>query len=910
MEYHNSFNINNISNRSLQNFFPKRALKENINNNNNNFVKKIFKIAIYIYYYEKEIKEIKKKKDKDFYLINYEWIIEFKKISEYEQKSKIFSNINSKFNYTNLETNFEELYNYFVTKKTKINFKPKNEFIKLNKVNNFIPSQIREKEIYYIIPSEIIEAIKSCFFENKNLDISPVELSYINNNKIMIKNKNIIKLGNLNETLNFSIQYIFNYFSIEIAKSEMDYLKNNDINDYIKDRRCKPDIHNFQTMKKNFKEIGKLNIIKNIEVKKEMGEKNEIKNSKVFQNKHYSRNINDNQNVQYLTEKNSPVKNEINKNKINNNYFHKIKPQKVLLNNKNNNNKFRNIINTKYNNRINDKEKEKEKYSVQTYNNINYNKEGKIIERHIKKEEPKIEENIIKKENNEDKYQILEKNMNEKLNNLSQIIEDKYNQIRNYLEDKNKKINKQFEEIINYNKKMNEKFDNFKNEEKNKLEQSLNEIKQLKEQLSISKDKLNEFKNIIKGKEIEKENDKKRIDALNKELNELKEINKKLNEEKIEKQNNEIVVNNENNEQMQQFNEYYNSINTNIVLKMKQRIKLVGLKNIGQEPFINSVLHCLFQIKPLINYFKNSIYIDNINNNLKLSFIFKESIMKMCKINEGSLSPEKIIKTFNEINNEEKRDIIKFNNIYTFLESILKKLHEELKAQDNNNNNIDKIKNRLNKLELESYKKSIKNEKSIITDLFQGINEEVHRCLIKINYSIYKFNPFLFLSIDLNKEKFQQNTINIFNCLINMKKEQNYNKEFCEICEENSYMSIRTRILLCPEYLIIMLKYNNNEINNYIKVSFEENLDITNFTKLENDNKYDNKIFYNINGIITKVNNNYDAKYIAYYKNNDNDNWYRFDDEDIRLSNNNIKNEIGNHEIPLILFYKISKIIY
>ena len=490
MEYHNSFNINNIANRSLQNFFPKRALKKNINNNNNDFVKKIFKIAIYIYYYEKEIKEILNKKDKDFYLINYEWIIEFKKISEYEQKSKIFSNINSKFNYTNLETNFEELYNYFVTKKTKINFKPKNEFIKLNKVNNFIPSKNREEEIYYIIPSEIIEAIKSGFFENKNLDISPVELSYINNNKIMIKNKNIIKLGNLNETLNFSIQYIFNYFSIEIAKSEMDYLKNNDINDYIKDRRCKPDIHNFQIMKKNFKEIGKLNIIKNIEVKKEMGEKNEIKNSKVFQNKHYSRNINDNQNVQYLTEKNSPVKNEINKNKINNNYFHKIKPQKVLLNNKNNNNKFRNIINTKYNNRISDKEKEKEKYSVQTYSNINYNKEGKIIERHNKKEEPKIEENIIKKENNEDKYQILEKNMNEKLNNLSQIIEDKYNQIRNYLEDKNKKINKQFEEIINYNKKMNEKFDNFKNEEKNKLEQSLNEIKQLKEQLSISKDKL------------------------------------------------------------------------------------------------------------------------------------------------------------------------------------------------------------------------------------------------------------------------------------------------------------------------------------------------------------------------------------------------------------------------------------
>ena len=84
----------------------------------------------------------------------------------------------------------------------------------------------------------------------------------------MIKNKNIIKLGYLNEALNFSIQYIFYYFSNEIAVSEINYLKNDDINDYIKDRRCKPDIYNFQIMKKNFNEIGKLNIIKNNEAKK------------------------------------------------------------------------------------------------------------------------------------------------------------------------------------------------------------------------------------------------------------------------------------------------------------------------------------------------------------------------------------------------------------------------------------------------------------------------------------------------------------------------------------------------------------------------------------------------------------------------------------------------------------------
>ena len=71
--------------------------------------------------------------------------------------------------------------------------------------------------------------------------------------------------------------------------------------------------------------------------------------------------------------------------------------------------------------------------------------------------------------------------------------------------------------------------------------------------------------------------------------------------------------------------------------------------------------------------------------------------------------------------------------------------------------------------------------------------------------------------------------------------------------------------------------------------------------------KYDK--FYSINGFITKVQNNlnnFDFKYVAYCKNPDNNNWYRFDDEDIKLIGNNIQNEIINYEIPLILFYKIN----
>ena len=88
MDNDDFLNIDNIANRSSNLFYPKRDLREN-SNNNLDFIKKIFKIVIYIYYYEKKIKEILNKNDKNFYLIKSDWISELKKISEYEEKSKI-----------------------------------------------------------------------------------------------------------------------------------------------------------------------------------------------------------------------------------------------------------------------------------------------------------------------------------------------------------------------------------------------------------------------------------------------------------------------------------------------------------------------------------------------------------------------------------------------------------------------------------------------------------------------------------------------------------------------------------------------------------------------------------------------------------------------------------------------------
>ena len=850
MKTYNALNNNNISSQSSKNIFRQRKKP------NYYFEKKIFKIIGYIYFYEKEIKKIlnkKDKKEKDFYLINYDWLIDFKKIFEYDKNIKIFSKIKNEFYFNNLE---EQLHKYFINKNIKITPKEKNVYKKLSNVTYFIPEQNRAEELtpksvsYYIIPSEIMEKIKNCFFEGEKLNISPIESLYLLEDKIIIKNKNIIKFGNLDSSFKLTIEYIFNYYSEEIANSEIESLKKVDFKNYIDERRCTPDNYKNQIMKKkesgnSYKEIGKLTILKNIEAKQEKikNNMNEIKTKS-----------NDNQNVDYYT----PI------NKTPNNYMIKNRP-KIQYNANN----LESAIYTKKN-KINNKEID----SSQSYSNnnkANYNKE-----------EPIIEEKITKRDN-EDKIKILEKNVNEKFNNLSKVIEDKYNKIINYFEEKYKIINKKNDEIINYNKILNEKFEKLKNEDEIKLDK-------------------------LKEKEIQEEIYKEKIDDLKKEIDELKQKNKILEEEKQKNQK----QNETNNNIMQKENSQlytHNKINTNIVLEKIKEIKLVGLKNKGPK-FINPVLQCLFQI--LINDFKN---INFINNNLKLTSAFQELINQIYNFKGRSLNPENLINTFKEINNS--GNIIKFDNIYNFLKSILDKLHDELKnIKDQNNYSINNNKFcKLSDFEFESYIKEIKDEKSIITDLFQGVNEEVIQCSTYIqNFgknSIFKFNPFLFLSFDLSKVKSEQNIITIFDCFLNMKREQNYNKkEYCQICDKNCFLSHRTKIFLCPDILILMLNYGYKNYNyNYIKVNFEEILDISNFTKLENENKIDKNI-YHINGIITQVKNNinnYDFKYIAYCKNPDDNNWYRFDDEDIKPIGNNIQNEIVDYEIPLILFYKINK---
>ena len=153
----------------------------------------------------------------------------------------------------------------------------------------------------------------------------------------------------------------------------------------------------------------------------------------------------------------------------------------------------------------------------------------------------------------------------------------------------------------------------------------------------------------------------------------------------------------------------------------------------------------------------------------------------------------------------------------------------------------------------------------------------------------------MYLIFELNSEKLG-NEISIFDLFnnINNINISNINEELKNI-GDNSCTNKKIEFFIYPKILIIMLKNKNN----YITINVEEKIDLSNLNESINNNY---TIIYHLYSVIYEINDNNNKKYIAKCKNKANNLWYSFNDE-IITSNNDLKSEVDNYEIPLILFY-------
>ena len=168
-------------------------------------------------YFEKSLLENDKREDvieenKLYYLINIEWMKEFKKYFNYQNLSNLLEKIsqNNNIDYKNINNLIDSLTGIW-SKKDTLNFIPKLSQDLLNNIKISPPILNTENIKYfyncYIFPSNIIEYIKENFFNNKKKILSRKMLS--KNEDLFLFHDQGIEIGKIDEKAIFVQKYLF-----------------------------------------------------------------------------------------------------------------------------------------------------------------------------------------------------------------------------------------------------------------------------------------------------------------------------------------------------------------------------------------------------------------------------------------------------------------------------------------------------------------------------------------------------------------------------------------------------------------------------------------------------------------------------------------------------------------------------
>ena len=233
----------------------------------------ILKLFIYIYYYEKSLLDNKEnilnENEETFYLINPEWINEFKEYYNYSDLCNSIKIIKPKKNKKIDYNNLNKYINIIISKKNILNALNFSQNELLDNIINYknIKAYIEEKDDItyysncYIVSSKIMDIIKN-IFNNKEIKIYRKNI-FVENNLIFISYKNKIIIGKLNEKLLFITSYIFSYISKEVFELEKEYLFSYSFKQYINDLKCKLNNSEKQILIKKNKKIGELIVLNN-----------------------------------------------------------------------------------------------------------------------------------------------------------------------------------------------------------------------------------------------------------------------------------------------------------------------------------------------------------------------------------------------------------------------------------------------------------------------------------------------------------------------------------------------------------------------------------------------------------------------------------------------------------------------
>jgi len=228
-----------------------------------------------------------------------------------------------------------------------------------------------------------------------------------------------------------------------------------------------------------------------------------------------------------------------------------------------------------------------------------------------------------------------------------------------------------------------------------------------------------------------------------------------------------------------------------------------------------------------------------------------------------------------------------------------------------------KKKNENTSITLDAYlrwKNSIKDNHSIITDLFTGMFCSVIECKTCHNKS-RSFDTFTTIPI----ETAQTGETTLEQCLKDFSKEENLcgdNQYHCEECNKKVDATKKLYIWHSPEVFIIQLKRFKNETNKLYNGTYTQQTSKTNSTvkfPLEDLSLKDNYMElsrdidskYYLNAIVLHKGSCNFGHYIAYGKNQINKEWYEFNDSTVvHIPVEEIESEIVTKDAYVLIYQR------